>query len=154
MRDTAHVARVFGAYRIDTVITSVKPPLEDTHYKVFIELNLAAMLELVTAAKSAGVRYFIYVSSIAAGSHYIPHHMATEDDAKPFLTDYEAPYDLSKRIAEDFVLAAHEPSVFTTVAIRTSGSVVCSCFRSLLENDRQRVIAYLCFGSALPLLRI
>jgi len=123
LRDTRHVRRVLKQYNVDTVLTSVKPPLTDTHYKVYIELNLLSMVELIRAAKDHGVKYFIYVGSIAAASHFIPHKMAKESDPQPYLTDYEAPYDTSKRLAEDFLLSAHEPGVFNTISIRTSGIV-------------------------------
>uniref|UniRef100_A0A7S2W9C5 NAD-dependent epimerase/dehydratase domain-containing protein n=1 Tax=Mucochytrium quahogii TaxID=96639 RepID=A0A7S2W9C5_9STRA len=123
LRDTRHVIRVLEAFDIETVLTSVKPPLLGIHYRVYVELNMLSMIELVKAAKSHGVKNFIYVSSIAASSHYLPHDMSTEDEVKPYLTDYEAPYDVSKRLAEDFLLDAHEPGVFNAISIRTSGII-------------------------------
>ncbi|GBG33628.1 3 beta-hydroxysteroid dehydrogenase/Delta 5--_4-isomerase [Hondaea fermentalgiana] len=123
LRDTRHVHRALDAYAPDTVLTSVKPPLEGMHYKVYIELNLLSMLELIKAAKSKGVQQFIYVSSIAAASHFIAHNDTSEADPQPYYTDYEAPYDVSKRVAEDALLAAHEEGVFSTVSVRTSGII-------------------------------
>jgi len=123
LRDTRHMHRVLDFYQPETVLTSVKPPLEGMHYKVYIELNLLSMLELIKAAKAKGVKQFIYVSSIAAASHYLPHLNTTEKDPQPFYTDYEAPYDVSKRVAEDALLAAHEAGVFSTISIRTSGII-------------------------------
>lgn len=123
LRDTRHVYHLFENFKPTTVLASVKPPLLGIHYKVYIELNLMAMLELVKAAKVSGVKHFIYVSSIAAGSHYLPHHNSPESEEKPFYTDYEAPYDVSKRVAEDRILELHEEGKFNTIAIRTSGII-------------------------------
>jgi len=123
LRDTRHVERIVDHFKADTVLTSVKPPLLGIHYKVYIELNLLSMLELIKSAKKHGVRNFLYVSSIAASSHYINHTMSDESLEQPKFTDYEAPYDVSKRVAEDFLLAQHEPGIFNTIAIRTSGII-------------------------------
>eukprot|EP00514_Thraustochytrium_sp_LLF1b_P009809 CAMPEP_0184558882 /NCGR_PEP_ID=MMETSP0199_2-20130426/46143_1 /TAXON_ID=1112570 /ORGANISM="Thraustochytrium sp., Strain LLF1b" /LENGTH=392 /DNA_ID=CAMNT_0026956155 /DNA_START=166 /DNA_END=1341 /DNA_ORIENTATION=- len=121
LRDVGLVQRVFDEFDVHTVLTAVRPPLLGVHYRDYIELNLLSMIELSQAAKKAGVRHFIYVSSIACASHYIPHHNATEADPQPFLTHYEAPYDVSKRLAEDFIIDLHEPGVFDVVSIRTGG---------------------------------
>lgn len=123
LRDVRYVKRVIEHYRPETILTSVKPPLLGIHYKVYIELNLLSMVELVKLAKSSGVKYFIYVSSIAASGHYHPHHMATEDHDVPYYTDFEAPYDVSKRFAEDYLLGAHEEGKFNVVSIRTGGII-------------------------------
>ncbi|CAK8990188.1 NADPH-dependent 3-keto-steroid reductase Hsd3b4 (3 beta-hydroxysteroid dehydrogenase type 4) (3 beta-hydroxysteroid dehydrogenase type IV) (3 beta-HSD IV) (Dihydrotestosterone 3-ketoreductase) [Durusdinium trenchii] len=123
LRDTRHVHRVLDNFKPDTVLTSVKPPLLGIHYKTFVELNLLSMVELIRAAKAKGVRYFVYVSSIAAAGHYEVHHGSTEADTKPFLTDFEAPYDVSKRMAEDYLLDAHEPGKFEVISVRTSGII-------------------------------
>lgn len=123
LRDTRHVGRVLDAFNVDTVLTSVKPPLMDIHYRTFIELNLLSMLELIKLAKLKGVGYFVYVSSIAAAGHYHPHVNASEADEALLYTDYEAPYDVSKRVAEDYLLAAHEEGKFSTVSIRTGGII-------------------------------
>ncbi len=121
LRDTRHVWRVLDAFKVDTVLTSVKPPLMGVHYREYVELNLLSMIELIKAAKAKGVRNFIYVSSIAASSHYIAHNMSKESETQPLYTDYEAPYDVSKRVAEDFLLSQHEKGKFDVVSIRTSG---------------------------------
>lgn len=123
LRDTRHVWELFKHYTPETVLASVKPPLLGIHYRTYIELNLLAMLEMVTAAKRLGVKNFIYVSSIAAGSHYLPHNLSTEAEDKPLYTDYEAPYDVSKRVAEDRILELHEEGKFNSIAIRTSGII-------------------------------
>lgn len=123
LRDTRLVGRSLAHYKPQTVLTSVKPPLLGVHYRTFIELNMLAMIELIKLAKQHAVRNFIYVGSIAAANHYTMHDMGKESDPSPYYTDYEAPYDVSKRVAEDFLLAQHETGVFNCVSIRTSGIV-------------------------------
>lgn len=123
LRDIRYVKRVLEHYRPETVLTAVKPPLLGIHYKVFIELNLLSMVELIKLAKGSGVKYFMYVSSIAASGHYHPHRMATEDHDAPYYTDFEAPYDVSKRFAEDVLLSSHEEGKFNVISIRTGGII-------------------------------
>lgn len=123
LRDTRLVDRVLAFYKPDTVMTSVKPPLENTHYRVYIELNMLSMMELIKLAKHYTAKNFIYVSSIAAANHYLEHKMGKESDTAPYYTDYEAPYDMSKRVAEDFLLQQHVPGVFNAISLRTSGII-------------------------------
>uniref|UniRef100_A0A7S3LI18 NAD-dependent epimerase/dehydratase domain-containing protein n=1 Tax=Aplanochytrium stocchinoi TaxID=215587 RepID=A0A7S3LI18_9STRA len=123
LRDSRHVERMVKAYKPETILTSVKPPLLGIHYKTFIELNMLSMIELIKIAKKQGVSNFIYVSSIAASGHYHWHHGATEEDEQPLYTEYEAPYDISKRVAEDFLLAEHEQAKFNVISIRTGGII-------------------------------
>lgn len=123
LRDVRYVEHVLEHFKPDTVMTSVKPPLLGIHYKVYVELNMLSMIELIKLAKSTGVKYFVYVSSIAASGHYHPHHYATEQHDTPYYTDYEAPYDVSKRVAEDYLLALHETDKFNVISIRTGGIV-------------------------------
>lgn len=121
MKDVRFVDRVLEHYKPKTVLTSVKPPLMGVHYRTYIELNMLAMMELAKLSKKHNVENFIYVSSIAAAGHYHEHSLATESDEQPYYTEYEAPYDVSKRVAEDFILGLHETDVFNTISIRTSG---------------------------------
>jgi len=122
LRDTMHVERVFQSYNADMVLTAVKPPLLGITYDVYLTLNFYSMAELVRIAKESGVKRFLHVSSIAASSHYVHHHMSTETTPQPKLTEYKAPYDVSKRLGEEVVLRAHSDE-FTTVSIRVSGII-------------------------------
>jgi len=123
LRDSRHVERMVKAYKPETILTSVKPPLLGIHYKTYIELNMLSMIELIKIAKGNGVKNFIYVSSIAASGHYHWHHNANEKEEQPLYTDYEAPYDISKRVAEDYLLAEHEEGKFNVISIRTGGII-------------------------------
>ena len=70
------------------------------------------MAELTRVAKEAGVKRFVHVSSIAASSHYVNHHMSDENTPQPLLPDYKAGYDVSKRLGEEVVLRSHDPDGF------------------------------------------
>lgn len=123
LRDMARIEKIIDHFQPETIMTAVKPPLLAMHYRTYIELNLLAMIELGRLAKGHGVRDFIYVSSIAASGHYHTHTMAKESDPQPKYTEYQAPYDISKRVSEDALLAMHEEGVFNVVSIRTSGII-------------------------------
>lgn len=121
LRDSRHVARMVLSYKPETILTAVKPPLLGIHYKTYLELNLFSMMELTRIAKSSGVQNFIYVSSIAAAGHYHWHHNSDGNEKQPLYTDYEAAYDVSKRVAEDYLLSMHEKDRFNTISIRIGG---------------------------------
>lgn len=135
VRDTSHIRRLFSHFssqksqqKITSVILAIKPALTGTSWKTFMEVNVAAVVEITKLAKefSSGLTskapfQVLYVSSIAAASHFIPHNLAKEEETIPPYTDYQAPYDLSKRLAEDFVLEQNDPDKFRTIALRVSG---------------------------------
>eukprot|EP00924_Labyrinthula_sp_SR-Ha-C_P004725 maker-scaffold_1-snap-gene-9.17-mRNA-1 protein AED:0.24 eAED:0.24 QI:0/0/0/0.5/1/1/2/0/351 len=126
-RDARLIQKVLDFYKPKTLITSVKPPLLNTHYKIYIEVNLLSMIQLINAYKEFSIEQneavrFIYVSSIAAAGHYFEHSNAKESDPKPFYTDYEAPYDVSKRFAEDYLLNAATEN-FQVLSLRIGGVI-------------------------------
>lgn len=127
IRDTRFINRALEFYsssfvsqHLTTVILSVKPDLEFTNYKTFIEVNVNSIIEITKKAKQLGIPNFIYTSSIACSNHYTRCFLCSEETEQPLLTDYEVPYDLSKRLAEDFILAQNSDN-FKTVALRVSG---------------------------------
>ena len=122
VRDIRLIQRVLGFYEPNSIVTSVKPPLTGVPYKTYIEINLFAMVQLIDAAKMYGVRNFIYVSSIAAAGHYFDHHNVDEKAKKPYYTDFEAPYDVSKRFTEDYLLK-QQSDRFNVISIRVSGII-------------------------------
>ena len=123
LRDVAHVERMLKKYRPQMVLTSFKPALTGVHYRAYIEVNVAAVMDFTRLCKENGVKYFLHMSSIAASSHYIAHRNSTENEPQPYYTQYEAPYDISKRLGEDFVLRSHEEGKFNTIALRVSGII-------------------------------
>ncbi|HEV3153084.1 MAG TPA: NAD-dependent epimerase/dehydratase family protein [Candidatus Baltobacteraceae bacterium] len=79
-------------------------------------VNAKGTIELAKAAKAAGVKRFVFVSSIAA---------AGKSPANSDLVESDAPhpmhhYGRSKLIAERALLAMHEPGVFEVVILRPS----------------------------------
>ena len=129
VRDTQHINRMFRHYNsegnpkqtITSVLFSIKPSLTGTDWRTFMEVNFSALAEVTKIAKQTGVKHLLYVSSIAAASHFKSNHLVTESDPQPLYTDYQAPYDLSKRLAEDFILHQNDEESFRTVALRVSG---------------------------------
>jgi len=114
---------VFGSYAVQTMLVAVKPPLVGPAYQEFIEVNLSAICELARLAEKHRVRHFVYVSSIAAANHWVHHVNAKESDAasNPRLTELRSPYDVSKQIAERFILMQHTDEGMRTVSIRLGG---------------------------------
>ena len=106
IRDYALIERVVAFYKPDSVLTSTKPPLLMMPYQEYVEVNFLAMVEIMQIAEKAGVPRFVYVSSIAASSHYLVHDNADEQLVQPRMMDYEAPYDLTKRLVSTFILSS------------------------------------------------
>jgi len=114
---------VFGGYSVESMIVAVKPPLVGPAYQDFIEVNMSAICELAHLAEKHCVRQFVYASSIACANHWVHHVEAKESDAasNPRLTDLRSPYDLSKQVAERFILLQHKAEGMRTVSIRLGG---------------------------------
>jgi 2-alkyl-3-oxoalkanoate reductase len=81
----------------------------------FYRDNVLATDRLLAAAQKAGVRYFIYTSSpsVVAGSG----DLLGVDESTPYPKHFHAAYSETKAIAEQKVLAAHQPQ-FTTISLR------------------------------------
>jgi len=75
--------------------------------------NYDATVELLDAARSAGCRKFVFTSSIAVHG-FGPHDGTTEEG--PYYPPI-VPYQITKKMAEDFVLAENGKDIATT-AIR------------------------------------
>eukprot|EP00924_Labyrinthula_sp_SR-Ha-C_P004431 snap_masked-scaffold_89-processed-gene-0.32-mRNA-1 protein AED:1.00 eAED:1.00 QI:0/-1/0/0/-1/1/1/0/390 len=122
IRDSTFIHQVFNSYKPKIVFVAIKPELEGSTYQEFIEVNFLALKEITDIAEASGVNKFIHVSSIAAASHYIPHHFADETFPTPNLTEYKAGYDISKRLIEDYILGKNS-NKFQTLALRVSGII-------------------------------
>lgn len=114
---------VFGSYSVQSMVVAVKPPLVGPAYQDFIEVNMSAVCELARLAEKYGVRQFVYTSSIACANHFAHHINTKESDAaaNPRLTELRSPYDLSKQVAERFILMQHKAEGMRTVSIRLGG---------------------------------
>jgi nucleoside-diphosphate-sugar epimerase len=79
--------------------------------ELFYRLNVEATARLLAEARAAGCRVFIYIGSITVHG-FGPHHRSTEQG--PYYAPVSA-YQISKRQAEEAVLAANAPGFRTTV---------------------------------------
>ena len=79
-------------------------------------VNTAGTIALANAAKTAGVRRFVFISSIAAAGKSRPGRPLVEaDEPRP-----AHHYGKSKLLAERGLLALHEPGSFDVVILRPS----------------------------------
>lgn len=100
--------------------------------QAFRKFNVEASLNLATAAKRAGIRRFIFVSSIKVnGEETLEKPFTAEDKPAP-----QDPYGISKTEAESALLALNEPGKFEVVVIRPPliyGAGVKANFASLMK---------------------
>jgi len=115
--------QLFGRFTVQAMIVAVKPPLVGPAYQNFMELNVAAVCELMQLAERHKVGQFVYAGSIACANHWVPHINSKENDseANPSLTELQSPYDLSKAVAERFILKHHSENGTRTVSLRLGG---------------------------------
>lgn len=123
LRDPSTIEKVlFKKYAVEIMVIAVKPPLVGPSYQSFMEVNLAGLCDLVNMAEAHKVGSLVYVSSFAACNHWLPHRNLAEQDpaASPPLTSLRSPYDLSKAMAEQYILQKHS-KIMRTVSVRIGG---------------------------------
>ena len=123
LRDPEKIEEVlFKAYDVKMMVIAVKPPLVGPSYQSFMEVNLAGLCDVVNMAERYCVKSLVYVSSFAACNHWLPHQNLAESEpaASPPLTSLRSPYDLSKAMAEQYILQKHSET-FRTVSVRIGG---------------------------------
>ncbi|MEU2389680.1 NAD-dependent epimerase/dehydratase family protein [Streptomyces sp. NPDC007369] len=86
----------------------------------FRAANITGTLRLMTAARAAGARRFVFVSSPSALMHLREGDRLGIDESTPYPTRWFNHYCATKAIAEQHVLAATAPE-FTTCAVRPRG---------------------------------
>ncbi|NXY98455.1 NAD-dependent epimerase/dehydratase family protein [Streptomyces sp. BR123] len=86
----------------------------------FRAANITGTLRLMAAARAAGARRFVFVSSPSALMHLREGDRLGIDESTPYPTRWFNHYCATKAIAEQHVLAADGPG-FTTCAIRPRG---------------------------------
>jgi len=86
-------------------------------YTEYERTNVGGTTHLIEAARRHGVRRLVYTStpSVVIGDQGAP---AGADETLPFPKRYLSPYGPTKAEAERRVLAAHQPGVLHTVALR------------------------------------
>jgi 2-alkyl-3-oxoalkanoate reductase len=98
---------------MDAVIHSAALASDWGSLELFLEQNYDATVRLVEAAREAGAREFLYVSS--AQVHGYGNHVDTTERGPYYPLRY--PYQVTKAMAEEYVLAQNSRS-FRTLAIR------------------------------------
>ncbi len=85
-------------------------------YQDFYDVNVTGTQRLVDAAKKAGVKRFIHVSTESV--LFYGQDMVDVDERCPYPATSPFPYSDTKRLAEQLVLAANVPGKFETIALR------------------------------------
>ncbi len=112
--DLADAARVREAVRgVDAVIHSAALATDWGPLELFIQANFDATRTLLEAAREAGCRTFVYISSAVV--HGFGHHVDTSERGPYYPLKY--PYQITKMMAEEYVLARNAEG-FRTTAIR------------------------------------
>ena len=83
-------------------------------------VNGEGTLKMLEAAKISGVKKFIYFSTVHVYGSPLCGTITEETLPRPV-----APYAISHRVAEDFVLAAHSKGEITGLVLRLSNSFGC-----------------------------
>jgi len=112
--DLADAARVAEAIMgVDAVIHSAALASDWGSLELFIEQNYDATVLLLEAAREAGARRFLYISS--AQVHGYGNHVDTTERGPYYPLKYH--YQVTKAMGEEYVLAQNSSS-FRTTAIR------------------------------------
>lgn len=88
-----------------------------SHPDEAIEMNGCGTRRLVDAAGANGVSRFIYVSTIHVYGSPLAGTITEDRLPRP-----SHPYSITHRVAEDFVLAAHDRAMLTGIVLRLSNS--------------------------------
>jgi dihydroflavonol-4-reductase len=91
--------------------------IRSRHDPSVYETNVRGTMDLFNSAKEAGVKRFIYISSIHAYSQHEPGGLLNEESK--YCTDRAARYDQSKRDAQKYVLQASSGEMEVVVLIPT-----------------------------------
>jgi nucleoside-diphosphate-sugar epimerase len=76
---------------------------------------------LLEESERAGVKSFVHISSIAVMNHFVDHVGADESLPLPHPSEYRSPYDATKRLGEEKVLAVK--SDMWSLSIRCGGII-------------------------------
>jgi len=114
-------ARVLGSGSFDVVFSMVTPNLRKATAEEFERVNVDGIRTLVGACRHGEVRALVYVSSIAVLDHFRDHIDVDETEPLPPIEQYRSPYDRSKRLGEQLILAADRPGALRTCSLRMGG---------------------------------
>jgi nucleoside-diphosphate-sugar epimerase len=108
---------------VDCVFSILTPPLLKATQQDFYRTNVQGVDILVAACQKAGVPRLVHLSSIAVTHHMIPCSNMSESDPLPAWATYNSPYDVTKRLGEQAVVAANDVGNLKTCSIR-AGSIL------------------------------
>jgi nucleoside-diphosphate-sugar epimerase len=103
------------------VFCMVTPGLLTATTEEFFRTNVVGVKALLAACEQARVRRLVFLSSIAVTGHESSSSNASEKDPLPALAEYTSPYDQTKRLGEEAVLAADREGGLRTCALRGGG---------------------------------
>jgi Nucleoside-diphosphate-sugar epimerases len=146
--DLGDRARVLEAVSgVDSVIHVAALAADWGELELFVKANYDATVLLLEAAREAGARRFLYFSS--AQVHGYGDHVDTTERGPYFPLVY--PYQITKRMAEEYVLAQDSPS-FRATAVRPCNVYGPGDYKSMyamFDNILGGVFGYLGDGSRL-----
>ena len=119
---------IHAAARVHIMNDSLSDPLSE-----YRKINVAGTLNLATQAAAAGIKRFVFISSIKVNGESTSHHQTFKPDYKYIPTD---PYGLSKYEAEMGLVKIAEQTGMEIVIIRPPlvyGAGVKANFASLLK---------------------
>jgi nucleoside-diphosphate-sugar epimerase len=110
----------------------------------FLRDNVTGTENVLAAARAAGVRRFVHVSTEAVLADGQP--IVRADETRPYPERPAGPYPISKGLAERAVIAANRPGDFETVAIRPRfiwGNGDTSVLPELVDAVRKKRFAWI-----------
>ena len=103
------------------VICALMPPLMTAPKEAFFLSNVDAVGVLIEESERHGVKSFVHISSIAVMNHFVDHVNVDESAPLPKPSEYRSPYDATKRLGEEKVLAVS--SDMWTLSLRCGGII-------------------------------
>ncbi|MCA9621618.1 MAG: NAD-dependent epimerase/dehydratase family protein [Myxococcales bacterium] len=137
--------RVLAGGPFDVVFTMVTPDLYQAPAEAFAEVNARGIKNLVAACREHEARALVHTSSIAVTDHFRDHVDVDERLPLPLPNEYRSPYDRSKRLGEETVLAADDPGGLRTCALRL-GCVLAAMNDVTLRHTLRPVILLQDYG--------
>lgn len=106
---------------VDCVFSMVTPPVQLGTAEDFQRTNVDGVENIIAACLAKGVPRLVFLSSIAVSNHMVESLEWSEEVPLPPLETYQSFYDRTKRRGEELVLAANQPGVLATCALRPGG---------------------------------
>ena len=103
---------------IEAVIHTASPP-HGCDPQIYHSVNVQGTVNVISAAKKAGVRKLIFTSS--ASVIYNGNDLISADESTAYCDVHMDAYNESKALAEVAVIEANDPKRLLTVALRPSG---------------------------------